>query len=379
MCCKNHKRIISLFISACLLVVLPVLLYAFGVFPRSRPYTDSFLSASGSSIGGDINGDGRRNIFDLLSLLTVISGESSYSPAADLDGNAKADIFDLLVMLKLLSRSIVQEDKLEFVLALGTHQIIGSRLLIVDNAEDCESIPKPVPVKRRLRFYSNKPIEEFFFVFGGDTLHSPEEKIGFMYDPDTLGLADSILIDPFKAIKIVTRIPWHLRLRAADGTKIDSSGTTECQILFCIIIDGLFTLLSREIDFPLVLEGAPQSFTVFMQGPVPRDTIRIDLNPENSGIVIYPDIDSLVTAINACIKNHKSKDGKPGIESWIDFGPAVDLNSGRKTSRLALEYPDCFIIYPLDGNEELTDKLGFPAWLPRDGCFIDLGYGLMKD
>ncbi len=55
---------------------------------------------------GDINGDSKVDIFDLLSLLKVLGGIETGQEklkAADINQDGRADIFDLLELLKLLS------------------------------------------------------------------------------------------------------------------------------------------------------------------------------------------------------------------------------------------------------------------------------------
>ncbi|MBW7996046.1 MAG: M6 family metalloprotease domain-containing protein [Candidatus Glassbacteria bacterium] len=51
---------------------------------------------------GDLDGNGRVDIFDLLSLLQVLGGKPDTSGAGDLDGNGRVDIFDLIEILRLL-------------------------------------------------------------------------------------------------------------------------------------------------------------------------------------------------------------------------------------------------------------------------------------
>ena len=52
---------------------------------------------------GDVNGDGKVNIFDLLSLLKVLSGKETAEGAVDVNGDGKINIFDLLELLKTLA------------------------------------------------------------------------------------------------------------------------------------------------------------------------------------------------------------------------------------------------------------------------------------
>ena len=54
------------------------------------------------SVEGDVDGNDKVDIFDLLQLLKVLSGKSE-SPFADVNRDGKTDIFDLLALLKLLS------------------------------------------------------------------------------------------------------------------------------------------------------------------------------------------------------------------------------------------------------------------------------------
>ncbi len=54
------------------------------------------------AVEGDVDGNDKVDIFDLLQLLKVLSGKSE-SPFADVNRDGKTDIFDLLALLKLLS------------------------------------------------------------------------------------------------------------------------------------------------------------------------------------------------------------------------------------------------------------------------------------
>ncbi|OGG02318.1 MAG: hypothetical protein A3F83_07980 [Candidatus Glassbacteria bacterium RIFCSPLOWO2_12_FULL_58_11] len=51
---------------------------------------------------GDLDGDGKVGIYDLLELLKVLGGAAARTALADLDANGKVDIFDLLTLLELL-------------------------------------------------------------------------------------------------------------------------------------------------------------------------------------------------------------------------------------------------------------------------------------
>ena len=52
---------------------------------------------------GDVNGDTKVDIFDLLELLKVLSGKVQPTISSDVNTNGKTDIFDLLEILRQLS------------------------------------------------------------------------------------------------------------------------------------------------------------------------------------------------------------------------------------------------------------------------------------
>ena len=56
---------------------------------------------------GDVNENGKVDIFDLLELLKVLGGSSQATEGADVNEDGKVDIFDLLQLLKILSGSTV--------------------------------------------------------------------------------------------------------------------------------------------------------------------------------------------------------------------------------------------------------------------------------
>ena len=52
---------------------------------------------------GDLDGSGRVDIFDLISMLQVLAGRTALNGTEDLDGSGRLDIFDLLELLRILS------------------------------------------------------------------------------------------------------------------------------------------------------------------------------------------------------------------------------------------------------------------------------------
>jgi hypothetical protein len=83
-----------------------------GVSPQSLG--NKVLDVFDPSLGlrGDVDGNGKIDIFDLLELLKVLGGRLSLTSnprlalASDVDANAKVDIFDLLALLKLLKGTV---------------------------------------------------------------------------------------------------------------------------------------------------------------------------------------------------------------------------------------------------------------------------------
>jgi len=80
-----------------------------------NPVGANLYNADGDSLGlpaapfqwwrrsGDLDGNDRVDIFDLLGMLKMLGGSTAASGFADLDSNGKVDVFDLLQMLKRLS------------------------------------------------------------------------------------------------------------------------------------------------------------------------------------------------------------------------------------------------------------------------------------
>ena len=58
-------------------------------------------------VAGDLNGDRRADIFDLLELLGVLSGAAQPGGRSDIDSSGGTDIFDLLRLLQILSAELI--------------------------------------------------------------------------------------------------------------------------------------------------------------------------------------------------------------------------------------------------------------------------------
>ncbi len=73
--------------------------------PTGAPQqVNRFILAEQTQQKGDIDGNNKIDVFDLLGLLKVMSGAQPSSFVSDIDGNGKTDVFDLLALLKLMAK-----------------------------------------------------------------------------------------------------------------------------------------------------------------------------------------------------------------------------------------------------------------------------------
>ena len=67
-----------------------------------------FFLPSVHAIQGDVNGDGKVDIFDAIALghsLGTVPGSPNYNPSADLNSDGKIDIFDALVLASYFGKT----------------------------------------------------------------------------------------------------------------------------------------------------------------------------------------------------------------------------------------------------------------------------------
>jgi len=67
-------------------------------------YYTATVSVPAGDTGGDVDGNGKTDVFDLLALLKSLSGTAPSGQNSDVDGNGKTDIFDLLALLKKMAQ-----------------------------------------------------------------------------------------------------------------------------------------------------------------------------------------------------------------------------------------------------------------------------------
>ena len=136
--------------------------------------------------------------------------------------------------------------------------------------------------------------------------------------------------------------------------------------------------LSFEMEFPLVLQGYSQQFKIYTEEPgiFKRDTVQFNLNPSSADSVIFPDIDSLVNKLENIRKEDLEQKGGQGFGEFFSFDKAFYFPVSGYVNRLILrnESPMPIVLEPLDGNEELLDKLGFPKWYHEIPYILDWNY-----
>ena len=132
-------------------------------------------------------------------------------------------------------------------------------------------------------------------------------------------------------------------------------------------------LVSQPIEFPLVLEGAAQAFQV---GPYHTKYI-VDLNRDNRDSVVFACMDSLAAAImddlaaHDPLWRHNQMGGAGNIQLFVS--PAYNTLTGKTTDRLVFWYRSSLSypwVYPVNENEVLLEKIGFPLWLTEQGGVV---------
>lgn len=101
-----------------LLIILSAVLW--------RPYTvwgahSDGLESTGGRIRGDVNGDGKVDISDIVALINQIAGTASY-PYADVNGDGRVDISDIVAVINIIasnSISVISDQKLVVLLKTG--------------------------------------------------------------------------------------------------------------------------------------------------------------------------------------------------------------------------------------------------------------------
>jgi len=365
MCCMTKKSwvLLSLKMLKTLLLLLSILFSAH----RSSALAFTGPEGAGTSrtlplggITGDMNMDGKLDIFDLLALLKFLNlAEPPYH--SDLDLNGSLDIYDIAALLNLLTSSFTREDEdLEFVVLTGQLDLFAPIVYYHGNVDENGLARIPY------RIVSNKEIEDIFFVLGRDTLTAAEGISSPVFLADTL---ERVRICYFSS----GEIDWYIRVTGSGGEVVDTSGTTEFLFIHDIIceVHHIGPLIGRLIDFPLVLHGPLQRLKINFYRPLLHNYFfSVDLNRSRADSVVFTDIDHLANSIMEDLVEHDSTWGKIKVHGDLLrplVSGAVEKTTGKKADRLLLDWYGMWeeqgLLCPEDGNEVLLGKLGFPAWL----------------
>jgi len=298
---------------------------------------------------GDINGDGHINIFDLLAVLSQVSGAAEPAPGADLDGSGVVDTPDIKALLQIIAGYPPPASGFQFIAAIDVQALCQSEVFLMDFMNRTGEITYPYAV------YANREIKEVLFVFNGDTLTGITGDTPPLFNRDTVVLTHPVHggVDPLSC----GIFPWYIRVTDNHGNWRDTTGSAEFKVWFFQgTWDPSYPMVGLPLEFPLTLQGKLQRFKGYYRG-APTDTAFFDLNREQADSVVFPDIDSLAYAV----RRSKSVRGLSGLI----VSPAYDRIIGEKVNRLYMTTGAMAImpyISPLDENEALLAKLGFPDW-----------------
>lgn len=88
-------------------IILPFILLLYLLNPnvqaQSKSYGNFLILVAAARPDGDVNQDGKEDIFDPLKLLKVSGGTEDASEAFDVNDDGKINTFNLLRLLKVLS------------------------------------------------------------------------------------------------------------------------------------------------------------------------------------------------------------------------------------------------------------------------------------
>ena len=360
----------------CLIILLSIFTYHSPIalaYPEAAGGNNTSPAPLGAGNIGDVNRDGKLNIFDLLVILNYL--QRSTPPAeADVDGSGSVDISDLVSILNLLTAtSYPVSRELEFLVTIDLCDLFDSR--VYSWTIDDSGLVRP-----SFQVHSNKNLHQVLFVLGKDTLTATEGTIPPICDVDTC-----VIDTTFTCFFDGGIHPWYIKVTDTDGNWRDTSGTTKFLVYGPCDIDWGDTRIGRKIDFPLILYGPLQRFKIKLFDF--RDTyiLNIDLNRSRADSVVFTEIDSLANSIMEDLAQHDSVWHTLTIydnPSRLFVSGAVDRWTAKKVDRLFFKgwygwlQPE---IYPLDDNEELMEKLGFPSWFRNIEYYFSDNYLLDYD
>ena len=318
----------------------------------------SSLLAQDSRLPGDLNGDSRMDVLDLLTLLTAMQPGATVAADTDLDRSGATDMDDVLILLCLLRDETSQENIFEYALVINSIRVLEN-----SNVWSVQSSGTDEPQNLlRYTISASRELDNFSLTFNGTVISdSLQGHLPKTFSKDTLvvKLWDYVSQKRFDFDFFVDKVPWLLELEDMEGNIIKGSGFVKVNIDFDVIVDGGPNFFGKEIQFPVVLNGPDQRFTYSSQN------IIVDLNPEKQSNVIFHDIVSLCGAINRNSSN-----------LYQSVAPAYNYAEKKQVNIIEIHIRDWgwpSPPEPLDGNTVLLDKIGFPEWI-RKLPPHDMGY-----
>ena len=335
-------------------------------------------NAQTSRLLGDMDGDGAYTVFDLLGMLGHLYQAIPYIDYADIDTDSDNDITDLLLLLKIIVDENPEPKPFEYALIMENirvHDYASVSLVQWSSESSAQN-------NLDYRIYSNHELTEIELNFNGDTFDIESGTLPALYDKDTINIyLDTIkYYEPFEndssfyvdmKVYSIDSIPWSIKLVNMEGETLEDFGYINHRFMFNVIADPSWPAIGNDIDFPLVLRGKDQIYSFHTEYDV--DSIAVvDLNPQKLQTVVYPDVECLCLAINA-----NSRHSNPSRYERINAMPVIDFFTGLRVNRLAMVFLNFGGVpppNPVNGNERLLDKLGFPKWRREMVFYYDYRY-----
>lgn len=313
---------------------------------------------------GDINADSSLTWRDLHSLVRCLAGKDSAGAHTDLDRSGRTDFRDLMSLMRMMhSLSEVRPVTPEFVVVLGGSVSGGGHVLDSPRVDPGKRFDEDGGASVNYRFISDRPLQNVQLYIEPYLFETSSGVIQDLYrTTDTLEISSGGT-SPLKR--------WRAWVKDSTGCVAEHSGQTK--FFFYgrgVLWDYIYFLLGLPIDFPLILHGPWQRFSIAPLGPGAKeswepDSYVVDLNPAGADSLVFANPDNLARAIMAClVARYPTPSGKNRVAYVC---PAMPDDFSSRTNRLIIDRISSLmggaLIEPLDGNTRLLQQLGFPAWL----------------